>query len=93
MNLQEKTGLSNKVCKFPFTQGTLTLYLSVHHEEEALLRYPEIPEDFYNLYFNSWSEVLAAVRVNGMNENRVIESEYKGIKSKRRVTEQMELDL
>lgn len=28
-------GLSNKVCKFPFTHGTLTRYLLIHHEEGA----------------------------------------------------------
>ncbi|MGX9806122.1 DNA-methyltransferase [Exiguobacterium acetylicum] len=56
--------------------------------EEALMRYPEIPKEFYDLYFNSWSEVLAAARVKGVNENKNIEDNYKGNLSKKRNVQQ-----
>ncbi|WP_336765637.1 DNA-methyltransferase [Paenibacillus sp. USHLN196] len=56
--------------------------------EEALVKYPDIPKDFYELYFSSWSEVLAAVRVKGVNENKQIEENYKGNVSKKRDLQQ-----
>ncbi|MED4810916.1 site-specific DNA-methyltransferase [Bacillus atrophaeus] len=56
--------------------------------EEALVKYPDIPKDFYELYFSSWSEVLAAVRVKGVNENKQLEENYKGNVSKKRDLQQ-----
>ncbi|SHN33680.1 DNA-methyltransferase [Gracilibacillus kekensis] len=56
--------------------------------EDALWKFPEIPRDFYELYFSSWAEVLAAVKVKGVNENKFIEDNYKGNISKKREIQQ-----
>lgn len=61
--------------------------------EEAMSRYHEIPKDFYDLYFSSWSEVLAAVRVKGVNENKMLDSLDKGNQSKKRTSEQIEFNI
>ncbi|MGE8052885.1 DNA-methyltransferase [Bacillus mycoides] len=58
--------------------------------EDALEYYPEIPKEFYELYFKSWSEVLVATKVEGVNEHKDIGD--KGNKSKKR-TEQTRLDI
>lgn len=58
--------------------------------EDALEYYPEIPKEFYELYFKSWSEVLVATKVEGVNEHKDIGDI--GNKSKKR-TEQTRLDI
>ena len=50
--------------------------------EDALENYPEIPKDFYELYFKSWSEVLVATKVEGVTESK--EPLNKGKISKKR---------
>lgn len=38
--------------------------------EDALEFFPEIPKEFYELYFKSWSEVIVAIKVDGVKENK-----------------------
>ncbi|WP_223553888.1 DNA-methyltransferase [Lysinibacillus sphaericus] len=58
--------------------------------EDALEYFPEIPKEFYELYFKSWSEVIIATKVEGVNENK--HPGDKGNKSKKR-TEQQSFEL
>ncbi|MGE6369904.1 DNA-methyltransferase [Planococcus kocurii] len=50
-------------------------------KEEALIYLPEVPEEFYDLYFSSWAEVITSVKVGGVTETL---KNYKGNVSSRR---------
>lgn len=50
-------------------------------KKEALDYLPEVPEEFYELYFSSWSEVTVSVNVGGVPIER---DSYKGKISSRR---------